>query len=477
MEESILAAWALPEQSLRLSQRLAPRHVLTLRLSLALAIGLSSFIFTQNADGTTIEAQTDQTLIARTDAIEHLLSNPMLSYASLDRLVRDYQLWQNFGVAISPPGTNTAFYIQRGKFRVFDPTGFPTQVLSGLIPEIYREAGIVYRVTIGEDPETRDRVLYNAYGEEIWRQAPPENYDPWRYLRYSRPWALTQNTVAAQRLRATYDPSRIWGEYLLMSVDDVPDYAASIASIISTNQAQTFNRMSMMSLVAQYVPAPDAFVFTDFTYTNGVADMDIHLPDGTSCRVDIFSKTSLLTAFWSLAATTATQSNTFHVQLACTWSNAFFRAGNADIDTDGDGIPDGREILMYGTDPTKTDTDGDGMSDDWELANGHNPLDPNDPPNVSGTIIYSGRQTGSIWVVAVTSSNSWSTSNAVHIASPGSYLIPNLPGSNYYLKAWMDTTSNGVLDATEAFGAFIQTSTSTSMTAIRGMPPASPRRP
>lgn len=36
-------------------------------------------------------------------------------------------------------------------------------------------------------------------------------------------------------------------------------------------------------------------------------------------------------------------------------------------DTDGDGLPDGDEVLTYRTDPSLVDTDGDGFSDRDEI--------------------------------------------------------------------------------------------------------------
>jgi hypothetical protein len=39
-------------------------------------------------------------------------------------------------------------------------------------------------------------------------------------------------------------------------------------------------------------------------------------------------------------------------------------------DTDGDGVPDGEEVLIDGTSPTNPDTDGDGANDLQELQNG-----------------------------------------------------------------------------------------------------------
>ena len=37
------------------------------------------------------------------------------------------------------------------------------------------------------------------------------------------------------------------------------------------------------------------------------------------------------------------------------------------VDTDGDGLTDGRELMLH-TDPTRADTDADGMSDGYELG-------------------------------------------------------------------------------------------------------------
>ena len=46
------------------------------------------------------------------------------------------------------------------------------------------------------------------------------------------------------------------------------------------------------------------------------------------------------------------------------------------IDTDGDGLPDSLETSQYGTNPNNPDTDGDGLSDGFEVANGLDPLVP-----------------------------------------------------------------------------------------------------
>lgn len=47
-------------------------------------------------------------------------------------------------------------------------------------------------------------------------------------------------------------------------------------------------------------------------------------------------------------------------------------------DTDADDLTDGDEVNIYGTDPTKWDTDTGGESDGSEVANGRDPLNPDD---------------------------------------------------------------------------------------------------
>lgn len=53
---------------------------------------------------------------------------------------------------------------------------------------------------------------------------------------------------------------------------------------------------------------------------------------------------------------------------------AFYLAADATRDSDGDGLPDAAERLVYGTSPFLADTDGDGVRDGVEIAWGRDPL-------------------------------------------------------------------------------------------------------
>lgn len=54
--------------------------------------------------------------------------------------------------------------------------------------------------------------------------------------------------------------------------------------------------------------------------------------------------------------------------------SAFYLAADATRDSDGDGLPDAAERLVYGTSPFLADTDGDGVRDGVEIAWGRDPL-------------------------------------------------------------------------------------------------------
>ena len=64
---------------------------------------------------------------------------------------------------------------------------------------------------------------------------------------------------------------------------------------------------------------------------------------------------------------------------------------DGDEDTDGDGLTDGDEVNTHATNPQLPDTDGDGLSDGDEVAQGTDPLDPNDPPPAVPVLSLFGR--------------------------------------------------------------------------------------
>jgi len=67
-----------------------------------------------------------------------------------------------------------------------------------------------------------------------------------------------------------------------------------------------------------------------------------------------------------------------------------------DPDSDDDGLDDGEEVLIYGTDPNVSDTDGDGFSDGEEVAVGTDPNNSGSFPQLAtwADFAYAGVETG-----------------------------------------------------------------------------------
>jgi hypothetical protein len=55
------------------------------------------------------------------------------------------------------------------------------------------------------------------------------------------------------------------------------------------------------------------------------------------------------------------------------------------LDSDGDGLSQYQEVIVYGTDPADADSDDDGFDDGYEVETGHNPLSISSTPDaISG---------------------------------------------------------------------------------------------
>ena len=90
--------------------------------------------------------------------------------------------------------------------------------------------------------------------------------------------------------------------------------------------------------------------------------------------IDLFARNRLDDSGWSLCGVF----NAFYpftdVTVPSSASSRFFVAARGDVDSDSDGIPDGREVFLYRTNPALWDTSGDGLSDGAKVVQGLNPL-------------------------------------------------------------------------------------------------------
>ena len=109
--------------------------------------------------------------------------------------------------------------------------------------------------------------------------------------------------------------------------------------------------------------------------TNGVVEIEIGWPIFFTNNMEVFACTNLLEHDWQVVSSSLSTTGVTSVVWVDTDSTnhtqRFYIVGNADLDTDGEGLIDARENLLFGTDPSMPDSDHDGISDYDEVHANH----------------------------------------------------------------------------------------------------------
>lgn len=384
----------------------------------------------------------------------------------------------------------------------FEWKNFPSGFNEGLLAR-WENTVPVFDLTLAEDPLTRETVFYNGLGAPIWRIAPEPGYDPWSFQRSLSPLALSgdMSADAFYLARRLWDPARLQGRLTLIRPEHVEYYlyaAAKIAEAGATLKAAE-SEPEAGGMMMMLLGDPEFEFSAIARLTNGL-QLTVTFPSEFTNRMDIFSSTNLVGFSWQVAASTLSTTGGSPLvwtdtSFPSTWR--VYAAGDADLDSDSDGLANAREFFVYGSCPTNLDTDADGLVDGYsgvvstnsysagvhsngngyvegelswgtsallgdtdddgvsdgdEVAGGTDPLDPDHPPNAGGTVSYSGQQTGTVVVVAVLASNDWSRTHSASNSAPGAYRVGGLSSNVWYLKAYRDSNGNGTNDVHEAAG-------------------------
>lgn len=126
-------------------------------------------------------------------------------------------------------------------------------------------------------------------------------------------------------------------------------------------------------------PAAESNIVLSLAPAAGTAvQLRIDYPPSFSSRLDLYVCTNLQAGAWGLlvpALPTVGSNRLSWTDSALIGSGAcFYRVGNADWDTDQDGLADARETWLHQTHPLMPDTDLDGVPDGAELRRGTDPV-------------------------------------------------------------------------------------------------------
>ena len=218
-----------------------------------------------------------------------------------------------------------------------------------------------HAIQVREDTATRERVLWNAEGAELGRADPPVAYDPHAYAAGRFAEFFLDGGRYRERLAAIFEPGRIRVVYDLVRESDLAAYAEA--------QAAEMERLAP-PLGEAVTPGPGV-AFVEIGEDAGDPRFTMAWPaDAPPAGIDVFASPEIRTPAWQLILTALTHPE----QQLFTWvdldagsePSQFYEAWSLE-DRDGDGIPDGRELRLYGTDPDRWDSDGDGLSDFEEI--------------------------------------------------------------------------------------------------------------
>lgn len=185
-----------------------------------------------------------------------------------------------------------------------------------------------------------------AYDAEAWARAKYGNPPPWIA---ADPSLLEEWCFLRRRERVEMSlflvPESQWDDYI----------AALVAAMAGTPPP---------GIPAPVPPAdPSRVAFARVAPSpSGTFGFDLYTPG--NLPVDLFSKTNLLTSpLWSYAGTVQAVAPFTPSAVTAPHATLFLHAARGDLDSDGDGIPDGMERLHFGTNPLLWDSSGDGLSD------------------------------------------------------------------------------------------------------------------
>ncbi len=307
----------------------------------------------------------------------------------VEDMARDtqHQFWQ-----LVPPASDDMLYVHHDNMVhavEWNSEEWPAVVLS----QMYAEMGIAeasssmypfYRLTVVET-RTGEMVYYNSYDQEVWRSPAPEGYNPYLFAFDAYGAEHEGELSATQKIFGR--SSNVGLEILLIPTAFVDAYAEDVASdsglfpLVAEPAAEPMT-MAMSSSIPMPPEGDDA---EESGGSNNVVNLVVTntwwVPSNFgSTTGEIFQCSNLVDVVsWEINTNqVAVVAGTNLVWADVTSSNVpvrFYILNDPSVDTDEDGLNDGRETFVHNTETNNVDTDGDRLEDGWEVMHGFDPLD------------------------------------------------------------------------------------------------------
>ncbi len=351
---------------------------------------------------------------------------------------------------IAPPDPEFVLHVGPNRSRLIKTEKFSNSFLEKLVPVTRVRGGRSYTawpIRVKENPLTRVREIYATGSVKptlVASDWPPFGYDPlWLFYERYPFWYRTD------LMRSLYDPSRIATEMELVDEAGAQTIAAALAT--TTPEPKTKKALALQSpegggMMRSYSgPSVTNIKIVACERTNDAIELTIAYPDDFTNTLEIFTAdggNALIDFWWDYAGSTNVDTSTNWIEWT-DWESTnpipfrFYRAWNADIDSDSDGYSDGFEVCASHT-----------------STNNSNSF----PVSVSGTISYTGSLTGPVRMIAVTTSDSW-IGPMVHVPEPGAYTNDKVANAtSYWFKAYRDCDWDNAKEYGEPWGIYSNSS-------------------
>ena len=228
----------------------------------------------------------------------------------------------------------------------FENHAMPADFVDRIATRGIAQSGVMtYPVFVRRDPKTYDHLI-EAYDGTLLLTVPREkDYDPDWYVLSRYADRLESKSAEFDRLRTIHDPARIVGWYTLIIPEGSQAFDA-IAAALRELEGEDGGARTMSGY------GDDTLRFTAMEYgIPGSNPVQVTIGYPTALRgvaLDIVGCTNLMEWAWSvlLSTSTAAHADSFSFSLPTVEHLRFLAAYRPDIDTDGDGIPDGVERFL-----------------------------------------------------------------------------------------------------------------------------------